>query len=117
MTVKHAEDCAKFIGFIVALPYCDNAQLGFDPMIKWCPTSELWTIECSSFSSQDGAIVKYYACDPVFVAERTFGWHTRGFEASLDLSAVDKPDTSIKDAWSYTSQALTDKSCNELQNI
>ncbi|KAJ2845299.1 hypothetical protein IWW36_004838, partial [Coemansia brasiliensis] len=117
MSIKHAEGRAQFTEFIVALSYCDESQLGFDPTIKWCPTSELWTIECSDFNSHNGAVVKYYARDPVFVAERTFGRHTRGFEASLDPATVDRPDTFIKDAWPYTSRVLADKSRDELQII
>ncbi|KAJ2851699.1 hypothetical protein IWW36_000844 [Coemansia brasiliensis] len=103
--------------FVVALSYCDESQLGFDSTIKWCPTSELWIIECSGYNSHNGAVVKYYARDLVFVAECTFGRHMRGFEASLDPSAVDKPDTFAKDAWPYTSWVLTDKSYDELQII
>ncbi|KAI9471622.1 hypothetical protein BX667DRAFT_538899 [Coemansia mojavensis] len=117
MDVRRSESRTEFIQFIVALSYCDESQLGFDTTITWCPTAQLWTIECSDFNSENGATVKYYARDPVLVAERKFGRHTRGFKASLDPSTVDTPDTFIKDAWPYASQELADTSRDELQII
>ncbi|KAJ2475886.1 hypothetical protein IWW56_005205 [Coemansia sp. RSA 2131] len=108
---------AAYISFIVSLCYCTDYELGYDPTVVWNPDKEYWVIKCpDSTAAKDGEmrVVDYYARDPIFEAERLFGRHTRGFAASLNPNLVDKPDTFIKDAWSYESSDSQHTSRNEL---
>ncbi|KAJ2138254.1 hypothetical protein IW136_003199, partial [Coemansia sp. RSA 678] len=106
-----------YISFIVSLCYCTDYELGYDPTVIWNVDKKYWVIKCpDSTAAKDGKVrvVKYYARDPIFEAERLFGRHTRGFAASLDPDLVDEPDTFIKDAWPYESSDSQHTSQNEL---
>ncbi|KAJ2538792.1 hypothetical protein GGF49_005680 [Coemansia sp. RSA 1853] len=117
MDITDSAGRAAYISFIVSLCYCTDYELGYDPTVVWNADKEYWVIKCpDSTAAKDGEmrVVDYYARKPIFEAERLFGRHTRGFAASLDPNLVDKPDTFIKDVWSYESSDSQHTSRNEL---